>query len=314
MLFAGGCFRLFRSLARRFRQIAVRGRRRGVQIAEDPLDLRRECQLGVQLGPIQLASGNLVLTQDGKRRLHPALVSIKKPQAMAALRRRGKINDDGALIRKSGENLYPSSAPNPPKPTLAPLATKPFTALNRCCPPTACRYLSMIWSADGWSLGIRISSCSSRKAPYMSARVGVVSGRSRPRWQLQQVTFWSPKKLSWLMACTIFTILRAVTFRSVSLAQSTFWVPAPSWQSAQSKPSDAHIIPIVPRKSSTETPFNTWTFLKTWSAVGFFSCGAADPIPTGQVIAMITRAALAAPATMSLTPRSAALPVVSLIA
>src|SRR5215472_5146653 len=115
MLFAGSCFGLFRSLARRFRQIADRSRRGGVQIAEDRLDVRRECQLGVQLGPIQLASGNLVLTQDGKRRLHPALVSIKKPQAMAALRRRGKINDDGALVWKSGENLYPASAPKPAK-------------------------------------------------------------------------------------------------------------------------------------------------------------------------------------------------------
>jgi hypothetical protein len=47
--------------------------------------------------------------------------------------------------------------------------------------------------------------------------------------------------------------------------------------------------------------------------VGFFSCGAADPVPNGQVIAMITRAAPAAPATMSLTPRRAPLPVVRLI-
>jgi hypothetical protein len=70
---------------------------------------------------------------------------------------------------------------------------------------------------------------------------------------------------------------------------------------------------MVPRKSSTETPFNTWTFLKTWSAVGFFSCGAADPLANGHVMAMIARAALAAPATMSRTPRCAALPVVSLI-
>jgi hypothetical protein len=53
--------------------------------------------------------------------------------------------------------------------------------------------------------------------------------------------------------------------------------------------------------------------LKTWSAVGFFSCGAADPLPNGHVIAMIARATLAAPAMMCLTPRCAALPVVSLM-
>jgi hypothetical protein len=60
-------------------------------------------------------------------------------------------------------------------------------------------------------------------------------------------------------------------------------------------------------------PFNTWTFLKTWSDVGFLSCGAAVPLPNGHIITMIATAALAALATISLILRCADLPVFSLI-
>ena len=62
----------------------------------------------------------------------------------------------------------------------------------------------------------------------MYSSVGVVDGRSRPWWQVQQVTTCRPAKLSRLMAVIIRTIPRAMTFLGVSAAQSTFSVPAPS--------------------------------------------------------------------------------------
>src|SRR6202171_4692633 len=77
------------------------------------------------------------------------------------------------------------------------------------------------------------------------------------------------------MAATIKTIMRAVTFFGVSAAQSTLSVPALAWHSEQSKPTAADMIPMVPRKSSTETPLSTWMFLKTSSAFFGFCCGAA---------------------------------------
>ena len=97
--------------------------------------------------------------------------------------------------------------------------------------------------------------------------VGVVTGLSRPRWQVQQVTTWRPPKLSRLIAVTICTMRRAVRFRGVSSAQSTWSVPADGWQPTQSEPTAADMMPIVSMKSSTPMPFSAWTFLKTSSTI-----------------------------------------------
>ena len=63
--------------------------------------------------------------------------------------------------------------------------------------------------------------------PYMMSIVGVTSGLSRLRWQVQHVTIWRPWKLVLLMVATMFTMRRAITFRGVSAAQFTSLVPAP---------------------------------------------------------------------------------------
>src|SRR5215471_15604672 len=93
------------------------------------------------------------------------------------------------------------------------------------------------------------------------------------------------------------TMRRAITFFGVSAAQSTFSVPALVWQSAQSKPRAAHMMPIVPMKSSTGMPFSTWTFLNTPSDIVFAGCGEASALPILQT-AIIT-----AIATISLAQR-----------
>jgi hypothetical protein len=122
----------------------------------------------------------------------------------------------------------------------------------------------------------------------MMSIVGVTSGRSRLRWQVQQVTTCRPLKLSLLMPCIIVTIRRAVRFLGVSAAQSTRSVPAASWQSEQSNARAAHMTPIVPMKSSTGMPLSTWTFLKASSDInGRFDgvvCAETAPPPASQAI------------------------------
>src|SRR5262252_9510527 len=78
-----------------------------------------------------------------------------------------------------------------------------------------------------------------------------VAGSSFPWWHVQQETFWAPPKFVLLICATISTMRRAVFFSCVSTTQSTSSLPAPGWQSAQSKPSAAEITPMLPMKSST---------------------------------------------------------------
>src|SRR5215475_4406585 len=58
---------------------------------------------------------------------------------------------------------------------------------------------------------------------------------------------------------------RAVLFLVVSSSHTTLSVPAPVWQSEQSKASEEVITPMLPIKSATVSPFNgvVVTFLKT---------------------------------------------------
>src|SRR4051812_25055478 len=104
---------------------------------------------------------------------------------------------------------------------------------------------------------------------------GVVDGRSRPRWQVQQVTICRLPKLPRLMLAIMVTIVRATTLRGVSAAQSTDTVPALVWHSEQSTPSEADIMPMVPMKSSTGIPLSTRTFLNTWSDMVWAATGEA---------------------------------------
>src|SRR5260370_28166909 len=108
-------------------------------------------------------------------------------------------------------------------------------------------YLLIISSADGCpSAWLSTSSISWDPGPYTFSKDGVVAGRSRPRWQLQQVTTCRPEKLVRFIAVIITTILRAITFLGVSAAQSTFSVPAFALHSQQSIPMAADIIPTAP--------------------------------------------------------------------
>ena len=56
--------------------------------------------------------------------------------------------------------------------------------------------------------------------------VGMVTGMSRPRWHVQQVTTWRFPKLVRLIAATISVIRRAMRFLSVSASHLTASVPA----------------------------------------------------------------------------------------
>src|SRR5712691_9850958 len=125
--------------------------------------------------------------------------------------------------------------PNPPNPTLVPLASMLVRPAKRWAPPDAWMYVSRIDSGEG-SPGTctRTSSDTQGGMPYMTSMIGVTSGLSRLRWQVQQVTSWRPPKLVLLILVTMFTIERAIRFLGVSAGQSTLSVPAPTWQSEQS--------------------------------------------------------------------------------
>src|SRR5580704_8889604 len=89
------------------------------------------------------------------------------------------------------------------------------------------------------------------------------------------------------MLATISTILRAVFFWGVSNTQSTLSLPAPGWQSAQSKPKESAMTPIAPRKSSGVSSLSVLvvTFLKNvpafngaWPACAAAWFGQPNPI------------------------------------
>src|SRR5262245_50993229 len=136
------------------------------------------------------------------------------------------------------------------------------------------------------SSGINLAS------PYTSSSVGVTTGLSRLRWQVQHVTTCRPLKFALLMACTICAILRAVRFLGVSNSQCSL-----SWHSPQHMLSAAENSPIVPMNSSTGIPVSTVTFLKTSCDICDFgadpACGpfAANAIPIAHmtVIAVAAR-------------------------
>src|SRR5881394_525354 len=135
-------------------------------------------------------------------------------------------------------------------------------------PPIACRYLSSTRSTDGtFCACASTSSASSLGGPYTTSIVIVVTGRSRPRWQVQQVTTCRPLK-------------------------STRSVPADGWQPTQSEPTAADMMPMVSRKSSTPMPLSAWTFLNTSSAIIGFACGGVWP-PSAVSVASMTASAAA---------------------
>ena len=133
--------------------------------------------------------------------------------------------------------------------------------------------------------------------------------RNRGGWAVpgvmarEQVTVLDPLKLSLLMTCTIFTILRAVIFWGVSKTQLTLSVPAPGWQSAQSSPSESAMTPMALRKSSGLKPLSASvvTFLKHCPALA----------PGAQVIDGAW--ALALPENMNPIATPAAIPVIARI-
>src|SRR5258707_4374948 len=106
-------------------------------------------------------------------------------------------------------------------------------------------YLLIISSADGCpSAWLSTSSISWDPGPYTFSKVGVVAGRSRPRWQLQQVTTCRPEKFVRFMAVIITTILRAITLLCVSAAQSTLTVLALALHSLHSISQAADMIAL----------------------------------------------------------------------
>src|SRR2546426_2118881 len=154
-------------------------------------------------------------------------------------------------------------------------------------------YLSKIWSAGGIpETAGRMSSGSRCASPYTVSSVGVTTGLSRLRWQVQQVTTCRPLKFCLLMACTMVAIRRAVRFLGVSTSQCSL-----SWHSPQHMLRAAENRPIVPMNSSTGIPVSTCTFLKTSCDICGFSadpaCGAlavnAIPITQTTVIAATAR-------------------------
>ena len=103
-----------------------------------------------------------------------------------------------------------------------------------------------------------------------------------------------------VIAATISTIRRAVRFRGVSSAQSTWSVPADGWHPTQSEPTAADMMPMVSMKSSTPMPLSAWTFLKTSSAIFGFAGAAAWPpcadmrvVPITVATRMVTAPAIA---------------------
>src|SRR6267142_2015714 len=153
-------------------------------------------------------------------------------------------------------------------------------------------YLSKIESAEGMPAAAgRMSSDSNLASPYTESRVGVTTGRSRLRWQVQQVTTCRPLKFVLLMVCTICAILRAVRFLGVSTSQCSL-----SWHSPQHMLRAAENSPIVPMNSSTGIPVSTCTFLKTSCDICGFGAEpgccplAAKAIPITQTIVIAATA------------------------
>src|SRR5438105_8234486 len=104
----------------------------------------------------------------------------------------------------------------------------------------------------------------------------VVFGRLAPLWHDTHVTRRVPPKYVLLMVFIITIILRAISFLSVSFAYSSHPPPpSPTWQYVQLTASALAMNPIDARNSSAGTPFSTWMFLKTSSAIGGFGAGAA---------------------------------------
>src|SRR5712691_3163347 len=104
----------------------------------------------------------------------------------------------------------------------------------------------------------------------------VVFGRLAPLWHDTQVTRRVPPKYVLLMVFIITIILRAISFLSVSLAYSPQPPPpSPTWQYVQLTANALAMNPIDPRNSSAGTPFRTWMFLNTSSAICCFGAGAA---------------------------------------
>ena len=77
---------------------------------------------------------------------------------------------------------------------------------------------------------------------------------------------------------------RAMIFAGGSAAQSTSRVPAFTWQLAQSQPSEAHINPMLARKSSTGMSWSTWTLSNTSPAVSPGSAAVCPPAPAATPI------------------------------
>src|ERR1700733_5389161 len=90
------------------------------------------------------------------------------------------------------------------------------------------------------------------------------------------------------MAPTISTILRARIFGAVSMVQLTWSVPAPGWQSAQSRPRSAEITPMLVMKSATGSTLREGvvTFLKYSPALGPVFGAAAGACATALPVKM----------------------------
>src|SRR5580704_10502631 len=111
------------------------------------------------------------------------------------------------------------------------------------------------------------------------------------------------------MAVTMSIILRAVIFCGVSITKLTLSVPAPGWQSAQSRPRSAEMTPMAPIKSSTVRALRAGvvTFLNVSPA--FFclvatcaDAGPTSPTPASTTAVTMAAAASAAPDTFNLIP------------
>src|SRR5262249_59908204 len=86
------------------------------QVRQDALDLRRERQLCIEPGTVELASAQLVLAEDRERRLNPAGVAVEAPDTRVATPGLRELDDRAAPVGCLRVDVHGAAAAEAAKP------------------------------------------------------------------------------------------------------------------------------------------------------------------------------------------------------